>query len=292
MAKQGVYCAIIGADGASVGEPDDGLFPLWSFGKTLLATAALRLVDQGLLTLDTTLPGKPYTLRQLLQHTSGVDTYGVAHGYHEAVARGDTPWSRDELIERVGQTLLFEPGAGWSYSNIGYLFIRELVEETVGAPISVAVGDLVFDPLEVGSLSFAENKSDLSRSVWGNAAGYDPGWVYHGLFLGDPRDAARLMREILCGSLLPTALKQPMQTPRPLGGPLPGRPWTETGYGLGLMIGKMEGANCVMGHNGNGPGSICLVHHYPGAAGRTIALFAQGDDEGRLEREALGRAIA
>ncbi len=46
-------------------------FPWWSFTKTVLAVAAMRLVEAGKLQLDTPRPHKPYTLRQLLTHRAG-----------------------------------------------------------------------------------------------------------------------------------------------------------------------------------------------------------------------------
>jgi len=74
------------------------LFPWWSFTKTILAVAALRLVEAGKLELDARRPGKPYTLRQLLLHRAGVPNYGRLQAYHEAVARGEDAWPRARLL--------------------------------------------------------------------------------------------------------------------------------------------------------------------------------------------------
>ena len=62
--------------------------PWWSFTKTILSAAALALVRDGILALDAPLPDKPYTLRHLLQHRSGLADYGWFPEYHEAVTRG------------------------------------------------------------------------------------------------------------------------------------------------------------------------------------------------------------
>jgi CubicO group peptidase (beta-lactamase class C family) len=48
----------------------------WSFSKTVIAAAALVLLDHGKLELDGPVPRAPYTLRHLLQHTSGLPDYG------------------------------------------------------------------------------------------------------------------------------------------------------------------------------------------------------------------------
>lgn len=88
--------------------------PWWSFTKTALATAALCLVAQGRFRLDAPFDGRPYTLRQLLQHRAGVPDYSGLPAYHTAVQRGEKPWDVGQLLERVGADRLdFEPGHGW-----------------------------------------------------------------------------------------------------------------------------------------------------------------------------------
>ena len=122
--------------------------PWWSFTKTALATAALILVAQERLRLDEPFDGRPYTLRQLLQHRAGVPDYGGLPSYHVAVQRGEKPWDVGQLLDRVGaERLDFEPGHGWRYSNVGYFFIRRKIEEITGHDIGSALRDFVFDAL-------------------------------------------------------------------------------------------------------------------------------------------------
>src|ERR1043166_5446935 len=66
------YCVGDGAPQADLSAP-----PVlwWSVTKTCLAACALVLVDRGRLFLDARLPDRAYTLRQLLQHTSGLGSY-------------------------------------------------------------------------------------------------------------------------------------------------------------------------------------------------------------------------
>jgi len=67
----------------------DAVFPWWSITKTVLAAAVLRLVDSGRLSLGNLYMDRPYTIRQLLQHTAGLNTYG-GPPYRAAVAAFST----------------------------------------------------------------------------------------------------------------------------------------------------------------------------------------------------------
>jgi CubicO group peptidase (beta-lactamase class C family) len=281
-------------------DPAQPLVPWWSFTKTALAAGALRLVAEQRLSLDERIPGlspgidRPYSLRQLLQHRAGVPNYGRLAAYHDAVARGDAPWSVEELLQRVAADRLdFAPGKGWAYSNVGYLFVRQMIERASGGDMESSLRRLLFDPLGLRSVRLARTAGDLVDTAWDNRRHYDPGWVYHGLLFGTPVDAAHFLDRLLRGRILPAELLAVMTDPHPLGGPLKGRPWRTTGYGLGLMIGEMEAAGLAIGHSGAGPGSVSAVYHFPEQAPpRTVAVFAQGDDEGVVEQEAARVARA
>ncbi len=288
MADQPFLTARIDTDGALISTAGDARVPWWSFTKTALAATALRLVAQGRLRLDDPVDRHPYTLRQLLQHRAGVPNYGDLAAYHEAVKRGGEPWSVEELLHRVAAHRLdFDPGLGWRYSNVGYLFVRRMVEEDTDRDIGDALRHLVFDPLGLDSVRLATTAEDLAATAWGNRDHYDPGWVYHGLLAGSPGDAVRFLHQLLLGDLLPPELLNEMTRAHPIGGPMPDRPWETTGYGLGLMIGQMRPAGLAVGHSGAGPGSVSAVYHF-GDRPRpcTVAAFAAGADEGVTEHEA------
>jgi hypothetical protein len=145
---------------------------------------------------------------------------------------------------------------------------------------------LVFDALGLDSVRLVTNAGDLAETAWGNPGRYDPGWVYHGLLAGIPGDAVRFVHNLMSGDVLPPELLTEMTTRHPIGGPLPGRPWETTGYGLGLMIGRMTAAGIAMGHSGVGSGSVAAVYHFGDRASPcTVAAFAQGNDEGVIEHE-------
>src|SRR5262249_47444490 len=125
--------------------------------------------------------------------------------------------------------------------------------------------------------------------AWGNAAGYHPAWVYHGLLVGTPAEAARFLDGLLTGRLLRPAQLQAMLTSRPLGGAPEGRPWRAPAYGLGLMTDVVPPARRCPGHTGAGPGGVGAAFPSPDPAPpRTTATFARGGDVGIVERAVLG----
>lgn len=275
-----VVNAQLSASGSS--EP---LVPWWSFTKTVLAATVLTLVRDGLVSLDEVMPGGPFTLRQLLKHEAGLADYGELADYHAAVARGDQPWPADEMLERLDATRLrYQPGVGWGYSNVGYLYIARLIETLTGTTLERAIEQRVVQSLGLPGVRLAKTPADLHDVDMGSAAAYHPGWVYHGLLVGRVSDAALLLDRLLGTDLLPQVLLGEMLTRRVLGGPLAGRPWLIAGYALGLMQGDVEGGLTLSGHTGCGPGSVIAVYRCGTDVGTaTCAVFGKGASEGDVE---------
>jgi CubicO group peptidase (beta-lactamase class C family) len=248
-----------------------GLVPWWSFTKTVLATTALRLVETGALALDEPVGGERYTLRHLLRHEAGLPDYGGLQKYQNAVAGGQEPWIVEELLRLAGGArLIFEPGDGWAYSNIGYLKVGQIVASVAGEPLDAAVRRLVLIPAGAASARFAFTREDLRDVKMGDAAGYHPGWVYHGLLVGQLLDAARVLHRLLVGDLLGGAMLAEMRDARVLPqwrSPI----WLEPAYGLGLMTPAVPGGRRVLGHSGEGPGSTIAVYGVEGIHGPSVA---------------------
>jgi D-alanyl-D-alanine carboxypeptidase len=268
------------------------LFPWWSFTKTVLAVCALRLVEESRLELDALRPGKPYTLRHLLQHRAGVPDYGTLKSYQDAVAKNDTPWSRERLLQAANaDQLLFQPGTGWAYSNIGYMFVADAIVAVTGLSLAKSLERLVLAPLSATSARLATEVADFQTVFWPEARTYDPRWVYHGCLIGTPFDAARILHALVSGQMLRSKTLEVMTERHELGGALSKRPWTLCGYGLGLMSGEMAGIGRAVGHSGVGPACVNAVYHFPDAdRATTVAVFTDGSDEGPAEFEAVAIA--
>jgi CubicO group peptidase (beta-lactamase class C family) len=251
------------------------LVPWWSFSKTVLAAAALVLVDRRKLDLDVPVAGASYTLRHLLQHTSGLPDYAPNPDYHREVAAGESPWTIDELLRRVNaSTLLFAPGTRFSYSNIGYLFVRQIIERTADTDLNDALKTLVLGPLGIGGVFVASAPEEFGAIVWGNARRYHPRWVYHGCVVGSLSCAASCLHRLIHSDLLAPATKSAMLAPRSYDADANAP--EDFGYGLGLMIEPARPGERLAGHAGSGPGSTITV--FSALSGRRTFAAAVGTD--------------
>jgi len=140
--------------GTGVQATTDSLFQIGSISKVYTATLVLRLIDQGLATLDTPvaeiLPGfrvadaevsRRVTLRHLLSHTSGIN----GDFFHDT-GRGD-----DCLAKYVqacaGLTQSHPLGATFSYCNSGYVILGRVIEVLTGKVWDAALAEHLLTPL-------------------------------------------------------------------------------------------------------------------------------------------------
>lgn len=285
-----LYSHVIDASGRekSFGNPD-ALFPYWSFTKTAIALCGYRLAQSGVLDLDAEIEQQPYSLRQLLNHSAGVPEYGQLAQYGCDVEARAPAWSRAKMIKNARpDDLLFKPGEGWAYSNIGYMFASEQIARAAGREIGVLIDEILCKPLGLASISMAKTQAQFAKIHWPQGAGYDPAWVFHGCLIGTAADAARLLHAVFAGQVVDLDTLAQMSDDIPLGGPIEGRPWTRCGYGAGLMIGEVGSVGRTLGHSGAGPFCVNAVYHFPDMeTPLTVASFAAGCDEGVAEHEAV-----
>lgn len=149
----------------------DDAFRLGSVSKTYTATVVLRLVEDGLLSLDDRVsqyfPGFPrgdeVSVRQLLDHTSGLrDFYLYLYlrpDRDEMIALVTRRWSEQELVElsaRFGFS--FDPGAVWAYSNTNYYLLGVIIERVTGRPLGHAYQTYIYEPLEITDTWLGEHE--------------------------------------------------------------------------------------------------------------------------------------
>lgn len=128
-------------------------FRIGSVTKLFVATLVLQLMTEGVLELDQ--EASPFvdgvTIRQLLNHTSGLDDFDVGAEFWEPYQRDlSHRWelgARDELAMVLQKPRLFPPGEGWAYHGSNYLVLRLLVEEATGMSLRDALRLRVIGPL-------------------------------------------------------------------------------------------------------------------------------------------------
>ncbi|MBS7700404.1 MULTISPECIES: serine hydrolase domain-containing protein [unclassified Chelatococcus] len=245
--------------------------PWWSFTKTALSVALLRLWEEGRIDLDKAVEGHPFTPAHLLRHEAGLPDYGPLTAYHAAVEAGQQPWPVVSLLKAVeADRLRYAPGHGWAYSNVGYWQVSRLIERASDRPLQDALANLVFAPAELSTARLATSPEDLVNVAMGNVTDYHPGWVYHGLIVGTAMDAARLLRRLLQGRLLDSQTLSRMFEPRPLP-QFRSALYPDPAYGMGIMLQASDPLKHPVGHTGSGPGSEIAVY---GQGGETCAVWA------------------
>jgi hypothetical protein len=124
------------------------------------------------------------------------------------------------------------------------------------------------------------------------AAGYHPGWVYHGLLAGSVRNAPIILDRMVSTDLLSSRLREQMLLPHVVGGPIVDRPWRVPAYALGTMCGESRNGHRVVGHTGGGPGSVIAVYRRMTVRSpvSVAAFFLFGGTQGEVERVAFDLA--
>ncbi len=146
--------------GTVVPTTDQTVFDIGSVSKEFTRSLVLELSAHGKLSLDNKLgellenvPDEKgeITVRQLLDHRSGLDDYIDRPGED-----GDfTKLTRDQALERIlGQKLLFAPGEGRAYSNSGYTLLAILVEVTTGRPFISELRARLLEPAGMKTTGF------------------------------------------------------------------------------------------------------------------------------------------
>ncbi|MFF7245557.1 serine hydrolase domain-containing protein [Embleya sp. NPDC008237] len=257
--------------------PADGAFRIASTSKAFTATVVLQLVGEGRLQLDDRverwLPGivagRPITIRQLLQHTAGLqDAIPTWNTKAEYLRMRYQRYSTEELVAHgVALPQLFEPGEGWAYSNTGYMIAELLIERITGQPWDREFDRRIFRPLGMRHTYSPGTSPEIRLPHAKQYQRFDgelvdvtsqiPAYATGGI-VSTTRDLDTFFRALLGGRLLRPAELTAMKTTRPVGPEI--EPfWPDGRYGLGLVSRPLPGGGRYWGHDGGDSGSIVTV---------------------------------
>lgn len=270
------------------GTANDGLparpdlpYQIASNSKQFTAMALLLLEDEGRLSLDDRvskyLPGisggERITLRQLLNHTSGLQDYWPQDYSFEAMSR---PTSPQGIVDRWAKKPLdFQPGEQWQYSNTGYVVAGMIAEKVSGERLMAYLKRRIFDPLGMSSVRDQDDTNSVAfpsgygRYALGPVRKVTPpgrGWLYAaGELSMTAEDLAKWDIARLDRSLVPADDWVAQETTAKL------TDGKDTNYGLGVFVRESGGRRAIT-HGGESVGFLSANNVYPAERAAIVVM--------------------
>jgi len=160
-----IYAKGFGVKNIDTKEPvnENSLFHMASVSKLFVGTAIMQLVEQGKVALDSSIVEylpyfkmndsryKDITVRQILSHTSGMPD--------EEDYQWDKPKYGEDALEIYVRSikdreLLWEPGKGFAYSNIGFEILGDIIAKVTKSPFEKYIKDNILDVLNMKESNF------------------------------------------------------------------------------------------------------------------------------------------
>ena len=276
-------------------------FRLASFTKQFTAMCIMLLVHDGKLHYDDRLTdifpafpayGKSITVRNLLNHTSGLPDYeDLWMKQYPNTPEDKVPQIHDagvlKLLER--QTWgKFPAGSMWEYSNSGYATLAMIVERVSGMPFGEFLQQRIFVPLKMtNTLAYEKGKNEVPHRAYGHTPKKD-GWLETdqsptSAVLGDggiyssTEDLIRWDRALREHTLLSAAEFEPAVTPvEPTGGQAKNESGRPVAYGFGWFLAPYKGHK-RMSHDGETVGFRTTFQRFPDDDLSIIVLANRGD---------------
>lgn len=248
-----------------------------SIGKTMTATAAMILVDQGKLDLNADIrdycpafPAKPWRITpwNLLSHTSGIRHYGGPHDQEEQTSAVHYDNVVDAMAPFKNDPLLFEPGTKWQYSTYGFDVLGCVIEGASHTSFLTLMRTSVWEPAGMSATrdddpaAIVPNRAAKYTRVAGeirNAPMIDmSNKMAAGGYLTTIVDLAHFLEAVMNGRLVKPATLQQMITPTRL----PSGEAVSYGLGWGVETEQWKSDRWVY-HGGSTPGASGLVAMMP-----------------------------
>ncbi|MEO3974570.1 serine hydrolase domain-containing protein [Streptomyces sp. CAU 1734] len=259
-------------------------FRIGSITKSYVATVILQLEAEGVLDLDDTverwLPGvvtgnghdgSAITVRQLLNHTSGVKSYTDDPTHlHNFFGAGFLKHRYDDYrpadLVRIAMRYApdFAPGTSWYYSNTNYVLAGMIIEKATGNSFEHEVDHRLLRPLGLRNTVTPRSTVTMPRPAGRGYAMFEPGGPVHdvtelnatftwaaGDMISTTGDTGRFLRALITGRLLPPAQQKELTTAVAADPAV-----VEDGaYALGIYPRTLSCGVKVWGHTGGTTGS-------------------------------------
>jgi CubicO group peptidase (beta-lactamase class C family) len=276
-------------------------FRLASFTKQFTAASIMLLVHDGKLHYDDHLTdifpefpayGKSITIRNLLNHTSGLQDYGdLMMKQYPNTPEDKVPQILDAGVLKLLEQQTsgeFPPGSKWEYSNSGYAVLAMIVEKVSGQPFGQFLHERIFVPLKMNhTLAYETGKNEVPHRAYGHtkekgvwhetdqsptSAVLGDGGIYSSL-----DDLAKWDQALRNHTLLSAEEMKPALTPvQPTGGPAKFPDGQALSYGFGWFLDPYQGQK-RMSHDGSTVGFRTTIQRFPDDNLTIIVLANRAD---------------
>lgn len=257
----------------------DNQFRIGSVTKQFVSLIIMQLISEGKMSLDDVITdyipeyrkdnGDRITIRQLLNHTSGIKSYTNIPGWWQDSTK--VKFSKEHMIKYAHSgDLEFEPGTKYNYNNTGYYLLAVIAERVAGVPYEELIEERILKPVGMTHSGIErEDNPPSNRALGYNWIGlkleddpyfYMPNAMGAGDMYSTAGDLYKWDRALYTDKLLPEEYKKQMWTP-----------FLE-GYGYGWVILNANGAGAA--------DSSTMIWHTGGINGFNT-MFARFIDEDR-----------
>ncbi len=273
--------------------PADGQVRIGSNTKTFVAVVMLQLVAEHRVRLDDPvekylpglLHGQRITVRQILQHTSGLPNY--TEFLPDDLSVRYQHFEPHQLLDiALAQPPVFPPGTSWAYSNTNYIVAGLIVERVTGHTLEQQIDQRVIRKAGLRHTYFpVDGETGIrERHPEGYMTGedgellditdLDPSWGWAaGQMIATPSDLNAFFSALIHGKLLPKAELAEMERT------VPADLFPGARYGLGLISFPLSCGGVAWGHGGDIPGYETRTEVTMDGRAATVAVTAMPQSE-------------
>lgn len=275
--------------------------------KMFTAVTVLKLKEEGKLNLDDKISfylsgdvidkienADKATIRQLLQHSSGIYNY-IQNLKFQTASTNDLirEWKTEDILKYAyNKKSYFQPDEDAAYSNTNYILLGLLIEKIEGKPFYKVFEEKLFAPLGLKLTRFAAEDPvpdgiargyiDLYSKLQVVESTYFSGWDYYtadGGLISNPYDLNKFFRALMSGQILNTATLSEMlnwKTPKEQD-----PEFFPIHYGLGIF--KMETPEGIAYfHSGDAIGYYANMIYLP--ADSSAVVYAVNSNYGKIDQ--------